>query len=684
MKNRISLLIGFILAVGFSSGKAQTFEWAKRIGGTGEESCRTMALDNQGNIYLAGTFQGTNVDFNPGTGTALLTSSGGSTDIFFAKYDPSGNYLWANRIGGSGEDIPGKIAVDGSGNVLIAGWYQSASCDFDPGAGTANLGSAGYADVFFAKYDTDGNYIWAKSMGSTGYDGCHDIRTDRSGNVFITGYFNGTVDFDPGAGTATMTDAGGGDLFFAKYGPSGNFLWSKRAGGSQYEVGNSIYIDDTGNIYLSGPFMSPDADFDPGPGTALLSTAGGYDIYLAKYDAAGNYLWAKRAGGSADEIGGDIEIDRSGNVCVLGVYKSANIDFDPGPGTVMLSSAGGWDISVSKFTPGGSLLWVRGFGGSADDYYCGLSLDDDDFIYLSGQFLNTIDLDPGAGTVRVTSAGSYDAFYVLMDPGGKFSGSRTLGGRLSEIGGPVAFDSPGHLISVISFSGSGVDMDPGPGVFSLSSSGGTDLAIMKFSLHPEPDTLNLIAFSNTGPDGNNEIYTVYPDGTGLKKLTNSPQRECGPAWSPDGSKIAYYIHYDNFTWSEFIMDADGRNSKRLTNTANVCDGPPAWSPDGKYIAFGRWYSQENYRAELWMMNADGTNIHRVGNFSADSPHWSPDGSKLVIAYQNNNRSSIAVVNPDGTGLTEISTEGTENWWPAWSPDGSRIAFQSNRSGDHEI
>ena len=153
MNTRIAIMSGLFLAVGFSLCEAQTFEWAKRIGGAGEESCRTMALDSQGNIYLTGTFQGTNVDFDPGTGTALLTSSGGSVDIFFAKYDSSGNYLWARRVGGAGEDIPGKIAVDGSGNVLIGGWYSSAGCDFDPGQGTANLSSAGLGDIFFAKYD---------------------------------------------------------------------------------------------------------------------------------------------------------------------------------------------------------------------------------------------------------------------------------------------------------------------------------------------------------------------------------------------------------------------------------------------------------------------------------------------------------------------------------------------------
>jgi Tol biopolymer transport system component len=220
------------------------------------------------------------------------------------------------------------------------------------------------------------------------------------------------------------------------------------------------------------------------------------------------------------------------------------------------------------------------------------------------------------------------------------------------------------------------------------------ILILAFTVSQVSPTQNLpqktlyngvIAFSNTRPDGNNEIYTVNSDGNGFTRITNSSVRDLGPAWSPDGSKIAFYIHIsDQYQWSQYIMDADGKNIKRLTNTANVCDGQPDWSPDGRYIAFGRLYSRENYRAEIWMMNADGTNQHRVGTFSGDSPSWSPDGTKMVITYHNNNRSSIAIINVDGTGLTEISTEGTENTWPAWSPDGTKIAFQSNRTGNHEL
>jgi Tol biopolymer transport system component len=683
IETRIPVMIGLFLTIGFSLCQAQQFEWARRIGGAGEENCRTMALDNQGNIYLAGTFQGTNVDFDPGSGNAGLSSTGGSIDIFIAKYDSSGNYLWARKIGGAGEDIPGAIELDGSDNVLIGGWFTSAGCDFDPGPGIVNLSSAGLTDIFFAKYDTNGNYIWVKSMGSTGYDGCHDIRADITGNVFITGYFAGSVDFDPGNGTATLTDAGGGDLFFAKFDQAGNLLWARRAGGSLYEVGNGINIDHAGNIYISGPFYSPDADFDPGAGTAILRSAGGADIYLAKYDAAGNYLWAHRTGGNADELGGNVEIDGSGNLIVLGVYQSANIDFDPGPGTKLLSSAGSWDISVSKFTPAGSLLWVIGFGSPGDEYYTGLTIDKEDHFYLSGLFSNTIDLDWGPGTAQASSAGGYDGFFAYYDPNGGYLWSMTIGGSANDNGGPVVYDS-GHLCAVQNFKGTGVDMNPGRGTTAMNSAGATDLAVIKFSLHLQPDSINRVVFSNTSPEGNSEIYTVYADGTGLTRLTNTAQQECGPAWSPDGSRIAFHVNTNDLNGSQFIMDADGQNAKRLTDTPNVCDGPPAWSPDGKYIAFGRGYPLENDRTELWMMNSDGTNQHRVGTFSGDQPCWSPDGSKLVICLKKTDRSCIATVNPDGSGLLEISSEGTENSWPAWSPDGDRIAFQSNRSGDPEI
>ncbi|MBN4066110.1 SBBP repeat-containing protein, partial [Candidatus Amoebophilus asiaticus] len=188
-----SIILFSIFYLQWAMAFAQTYEWAKGMGDTLSDYGNSIAVDGSGNIYITGNFQGT-TDFDPGTGTANLTSAG-LWDIFFAKYDSGGNYVWAKGIGGLGWDNGLGLALDDTGNVYITGYFQDTA-DFDPGAGTVYLTSAGGEDIILAKYDTDGNYVWAKGIGSTNDDFGYGIALDVSGNVYITGYFQDTTDFD--------------------------------------------------------------------------------------------------------------------------------------------------------------------------------------------------------------------------------------------------------------------------------------------------------------------------------------------------------------------------------------------------------------------------------------------------------------------------------------------------------
>jgi len=405
MRNWLTLILYFALT---SNLFAQSYQWAKGIGSTNYDYGNSIATDASGNVYITGYFSST-ADFDPGAGTANLTSAG-IDDIFFAKYDNNGNYLWAKRIGSTDNDRGYSIATDAGGNVYITGDFRGTA-DFDPGAGTVNLTSAGYLDIFFAKYDNNGNYLWAKRIGSTDYDTGYSIATDVGGNVYITGNFSGTADFDPGAGIANITSAGLGDIFFAKYNTNGNYIWAKSIGGtsSDFGIGRSIATDAGGNVYITG-YFSGTADFDPGAGTANLTSAGYLDIFFAKYDNNGNYLWAKSIGSTDyDDHGNSIATDTGGNVYITGDF-CGTADFDPGSGTASLSSNGVIAIFFAKYNTNGNYLWAKSIGSTS--FGRSIATDAGGNVYITGFFGDTVDFDPGAGTANLTSAGCYDIFFA--------------------------------------------------------------------------------------------------------------------------------------------------------------------------------------------------------------------------------------------------------------------------------
>ncbi len=201
------------------------FGWAGRMGGTGYDHAYSMDVDSSGNSYITGSFQGT-VDFDPGVGIFSLTGEG--EDVFILKLDKLGNFLWAKSIGGMGDDAASSISLDPDGNIYITGAYQD-TVDFDPGAGVYSLTSAGSLDLFVVKLDGNGNLAWARSMGGEGGEKARDIFVDPKGSVYITGLFQNTADFDPGAGTVNLTGNGINDVFVVKLDGAGAPILRTRA-----------------------------------------------------------------------------------------------------------------------------------------------------------------------------------------------------------------------------------------------------------------------------------------------------------------------------------------------------------------------------------------------------------------------------------------------------------------------
>lgn len=317
------------------------YVWAKNLKNGLSDDGNSLTLDTLGNVYLTGVCKGS-PDFDPGPGTATI-----STGVFFAKYDLNGNYLWAHSLPSNGFHTGKNIKLDAAGNVYITGYYQG-TMDFDPSVATATI-NGGNQSAFFAKYDNGGNYVWAKKIGTGGYNYGSEISLDQNNNVYITGVFSGTTDFDPGVGTATITTAGLGDIFFAKYNSAGDYVWAKTMGGNGWEEGYSITNDANNNIYLTGYFIGT-IDIDPASTIHLLSAGSGApEIFIAKYDTSGNYIWAMNFGASGNDQSNQIVLDKTGNVYITGFFQNT-VDFDPGPGTTNLICPGNGDVFFAKYS----------------------------------------------------------------------------------------------------------------------------------------------------------------------------------------------------------------------------------------------------------------------------------------------------------------------------------------------
>ena len=315
------------------------FIWAKQIGSVGaHDNGKAITMDGAGNVIVTGWTFG-NVDLDPGPGVANITNPSEAT--FIVKLDAAGTFVWgkafiATVLGRYAEAY--GIAVDGAGNIYTAGVF-TGTVDFDPGLGGYALTIHNFTDIFVSKLDVNGNFVWAKQMGGNTGGQANAIAVDASGNVLTTGFYQYTVDFDPGASVYNLTANSDHDIFILKLDANGDFVWAKSMGATYFDQGNGIATDATGDVYTTGSFLST-VDFDPGSGVSNLTSTEptSNDTYISKLDAAGNYVWAVHAGSIQIDLGYAIAVDPAGNIYSTGFFRST-ADFDPGPGVYNLVNA---------------------------------------------------------------------------------------------------------------------------------------------------------------------------------------------------------------------------------------------------------------------------------------------------------------------------------------------------------
>ena len=476
--------------------RAQQLEWARQFGGENSAVGFSVAVDASGNVYTTGAFRET-VDFDPGPGVFDMTAIGFGSNIFVTKLDSAGKLVWARQFGGGGSGGGRSVAVDAAGNVYTTGIF-GGTADFDPGAGFFNLTASGQTAPFVTKLDSAGRFVWAKTMGGGDPSWGASVAVDVSGNVYLTGFFRSNRDFDPGPEVLLLASAGSEDIFVTKLDTNGNLVWARTMGGPRSDEGSGLAVDGSGNVYVTGRF-SETADFGPSSnGSPLLGiSAGSSDIFVTKFDSAGNSVWVQTAGGLGFDQGYGVAVDASGNVYTTGVFNGTAVfrsrAITPGGGgfslLTFLVSAGESDIFVSKLNTVGSHIWARQMGGTNDDEGKGVAVDNGGNIYTTGEFAAKADFDPSANVSNLTSAGNLDIFLNKLDSDGTFDWVRHMGGSGSNTGGGVAVDDGGNIYATGSFRTTAYfDLDIG-GVFSgggavvegrLNSFGSTDIYVAKF------------------------------------------------------------------------------------------------------------------------------------------------------------------------------------------------------------
>ncbi|HXB42362.1 MAG TPA: T9SS type A sorting domain-containing protein [Bacteroidia bacterium] len=352
--------------------------WAKSAGGTSADDCYSICTDASCNFFITGSFESLTCTFG---GITINRSSTSVGDVFIAKYDSSGNALWAKSSTGNSYDIGSSVSTDVFGNALITGRFGSSAISI--GSYTLSNVSSNDYDVFIAKYDVSGNVMWANSAGGIYWDGGWCTGTDASGNIYLTGsYDSPSITF--GSFTLTNVSVGSRQFFLVKYNAAGNVLWAKSIGGNAHEDGWSVTTDGLKNVFLTGGFQSPVINI--GNITLTNSDPSGhtFDMFVVKFDSSGNSLWAKSAGATGtDDVGYCVSVDNLGNVFATGSFYSPTIIF--GSDTITMIQGSNDPIFIVKYDHSGKVLCCSALTSGGDDQD-GISVDAMGNAYITGDY----------------------------------------------------------------------------------------------------------------------------------------------------------------------------------------------------------------------------------------------------------------------------------------------------------
>lgn len=417
------LNLSFLFLFFEPSGGQPVFQWAAQSGGKNSEIGKTIQFDHDGNIVVAGDFGGT-THF----GDFTFTTYGGG-DIFLAKYSPEGHVLWAQQAGGPDYEVwegtdPGEwvegVVIDPRNDIILYGRLQGKA-RFGPF--TVSSDDEEWPDVFIAKYAPDGTIKWVQTYGDYEYEEPYGLAVDAAGNIYFTGIFYLDTRFGP----FELDPVSSPDIFLVKADPDGKVIWAKMISGAGDDYPADLLIDPAGDLVLCGRFIR---DITLGP--TKLTTLGLYDIFLAKFDAVGNPIWACSAGGTGMDLGKAVDCDKSGNLFLTGTFeRTANFS------TTAITSRGGADVFVAQFSSRGVLKWVQSGGSSATETSQDIVVDSDGNCRITGAYQGTAKF----GELPLTSLSNTDIFLVQYSRTGECRQATSLGGANTDEGYALALQT---------------------------------------------------------------------------------------------------------------------------------------------------------------------------------------------------------------------------------------------------
>lgn len=372
---------------------AGSYMWSRRFGGTLDDRAFGVATDGNNGVVVTGHFRG-GLDFSAG---ASPLSTAGDFDIFVAKFDTNGIYEWSKQFGDSSDQFGYRVATDSANNVVLFGSFEG-TVDF---SGANALDSAGDTDLFLAKFEADGTYLWSQRYGDAETESAFDVAIDSADNIWVTGGFAGDLDFGGGA----LTSAGVADAYVARLdGGNGDELFAQRYGDAQGQHGKAIDIAPGNAVFVAGEFGG---SIDLGGG-ALTAMSGDRQIYVGKLDVAGAHLFSSAYGDdTSDQFVEDVAADEAGNVSVVGAF-AGSIDFGAGSH----NANNGSDVYVAKLAHDLTALWSHGFGNTGEQIATGVAASPTGAIGCLGFFESNLTI----GLDVHTNQGGQDIFVAHFAP----------------------------------------------------------------------------------------------------------------------------------------------------------------------------------------------------------------------------------------------------------------------------